>query len=242
LFLLKLLLIIVAIVAVLGLSICRSLSPAVNSFKELSAVISKYNEDVNTEEIIFNTVSPSHISSTIEKFKTNNRDIFVNKSINYSKMLPYANSEKETINLTYSEFSYLQNTIKGCNDFLVEKNIEKLATKTIFVGAYSSQYYDMILVKVDLGNIISEIDEFEIIKDNFYLSISKNYSGIYNYKINQLQDNDSKIIENFLNGYINKEELFKNYSIKTLATKLYDLYELQFEEFKKYINVDINIE
>ena len=241
-FLLKFVIILVAIVVILGLSICRSITPALSSLDEVLDVLTKFNKDVNTEEIIFNTVSSSDILSTIEKFNLSNRDVFVNKSLNYSKMLPYNDSKKETINLTFSEYSYLQNAIKGCNDFLVDKNIDKITAKTIFVGAYSSEYYDMILLKIDIGNLIEGIENFGIIKDNFYLSISKNYSGIYNYNINQLTGDDSKTIETFLNGYLNKEEAFKNYTIETLSKKLYDLYELQFEEFKKFINIDITIE
>ncbi|MBQ7308390.1 MAG: hypothetical protein IJW82_07695 [Clostridia bacterium] len=241
-FILKFLLITIAIVAILGTSICSSLSPAISSFKEIANVIEKYNQPVNTQELIYNTVSPNDITSTVEKFNSNGRDIFLNKSLNYSKMLPYNESEKVTINLTYSEFSFLQNSIKGCTDFLVDKNINQVVSKSIFIGSYSSDYFDKIMVKLDLGNIIENLEDIGVVKDNLYLSISKNYSGIYNYNINNLTGDDSKALEIFLNGYLSSDPAYKNYSLEALAKTLYDVYELQFEEFKKFVNVNINIE
>ena len=237
-------LILLGIIAVLYNTI-NSCLPGYESLANYYTTLQKFNASFNPSTVIMNSVTTSTIITTKSKMENADRNIFTQNKITYSQLLNYKDSEKSTVELSYSECSFLINSLKNCDGYLMDIEVgnDGIIQNTSFIGMDVQDYFYTIMVKIDIKNIFNgDLDSLsQIIENNLYLTICKDAMGDFNYQINNLSKEDNEKIIKFLSGYIKDSEIYKGYDIRSLGKKLFEEYSIIYQNFGDYVNLKINL-
>ena len=238
---LKVFAIFLLVVFVILSAMYTSYAPGIDNLKELTVVAEKFNGEVDTDSLITNTIRMQDRNTCIEKFNNSGKNIFSGSSADYNKMLNYRDSENVTIELTMREYSFLSNTLKNSSNFLTYADVNILLSKTLFVGMNKTKYYKSILVKVDITEILSSMQISDLIQNNLYLTISKDSLNNYSFKINNLEQNDSIVVQEIFEDFFAVSSSFSQYKFDTMSRKIFDEYEKLCQNFETFVNVTIKL-